>query len=86
MAYASVAISVDQKKAIAIPRTSIIHLGEYRVVFVQEPGEADGKVRFQRLPIDVDESMQGPYVAVKHGVVAGQLIVARGADALAQKL
>ena len=85
MAYASIAISVDQKKAVAIPRTAIVHLGEYKVVFVQT-GEADGRQHFQRLPIDTDESQQGPYVAVKHGVVAGQMIVAQGADALSQKL
>jgi membrane fusion protein, heavy metal efflux system len=85
MAYASVAISVDQRKAVAIPRTAIVHLGDYKVVFV-EVAEENGKQHFQRLPVDIDESLSGPYVAVKHGVVAGQKIVAGGAEALSQKL
>jgi membrane fusion protein, heavy metal efflux system len=85
MMYTSVAISVDQRKAVAIPRSAMVHLGEYKVVFVQV-GEADGKVHFQRLPIDVDENQVNPFVAVKHGVSAGQRIVASGAEALLQKL
>jgi membrane fusion protein, heavy metal efflux system len=85
MMYTSVAISVDQRKAVAIPRSAMVHLGEYRVVFLQV-GEADGKVHFQRLPIDVDENQVNPFVAVKHGVSAGQKIVASGAEALLQKL
>jgi membrane fusion protein, heavy metal efflux system len=85
MMYTSVAISVDQRKAIAIPRSAIAHLGEYKVVFVQV-GEADGKLHFQRLPIDVSENKTAAYVAVRHGVGAGQKIVVRGAEALSQKL
>ena len=85
MMYTTVAISVDQRKAIAIPRTAIVRMGEYKVVFVQV-GEADGRVQFERLPIDIDESRAGPYVAVKHGVDAGQKIVVNGAEALSQKL
>jgi cobalt-zinc-cadmium efflux system membrane fusion protein len=85
MMYTSVAISVDQRKAVAIPRTAIAHLGEYKVVFLQV-GEADGKVHFQRLPIDVSENQSAPYVAVRHGVSAGQRIVVGGAEALKAQL
>jgi membrane fusion protein, heavy metal efflux system len=85
MMYATVAISVDQRRAVAIPRSAIVQLDVYRVVFIRV-GEADGKQHFQRLPVDIDESLSGPYVAIKHGAVAGQAIVARGAAALSQKL
>jgi cobalt-zinc-cadmium efflux system membrane fusion protein len=85
MMYATVAISVDQRKAVAIPRSAIVPLDVYKVVFIRV-GEADGKQHFQRLPVDLDESLSGPYVAVKHGAVAGQSIVAHGALALSQKL
>jgi|HubBroStandDraft_1064217.scaffolds.fasta_scaffold69387_2 cobalt-zinc-cadmium efflux system membrane fusion protein len=85
MMYASVAISVDQRKAVAIPRTAVVQLGDYKVVFIQLP-DADGKQRFQRLPVDLDESLQGPFVAIKHGAVAGQKIVMHGAQALSLKL
>jgi cobalt-zinc-cadmium efflux system membrane fusion protein len=85
MMYATVAISVDQRRAVAIPRSAIVQLDVYRVVFIRV-GEADGKQHFQRLPVDLDESLSGSYVAVKHGAVAGQTIVAHGALALSQKL
>jgi cobalt-zinc-cadmium efflux system membrane fusion protein len=82
MMYATVQISVDQRKALAIPRSAIVRLGDYKVVFVQA-GEVDGRVHFERLPIAVDESKATPYVAVKHGVAAGQKIVVDGAALLA---
>jgi multidrug efflux pump subunit AcrA (membrane-fusion protein) len=85
MMYSTVEISVDQRKALAIPRSSIVRMGEYKVVFV-EVGEADGRVRFERLPVAVDESKASPYVAVKHGVEAGQRIVVNGASIPSQRL
>jgi cobalt-zinc-cadmium efflux system membrane fusion protein len=87
MMYATMAVAVDQKKAIAIPRSAVVPLGEYKVVFLQV-GESEGQVRFERLPIDVDEGSQngGEYVAVRHGVEAGQKVVVNGASALSQKL
>jgi cobalt-zinc-cadmium efflux system membrane fusion protein len=78
MMYANVAISVDERNAVAIPRTAIVHMGEYKVVFVQV-GDADGKVHFERLPVDVSENKAGAYVAIEHGVEAGQNIVVNGA-------
>ena len=36
--YATVQISVEQKKALAIPRNALLRLGEYKVVFVQVGG------------------------------------------------
>jgi RND family efflux transporter MFP subunit len=84
MMYANVGISVDKRKAVAIPRTAIVPMGEYKVVFLQV-GDADGKVRFERLPVAVSESKSGPYVAVKHGVDAGQKIVVNGAAVPWQK-
>lgn len=85
MMYSTVQIAADAKKAIAIPRSAIVRLGEYTLVFVQI-GEANGRVQFERLPIIVDESQSGPYVAVQHGVDAGQKVVVKGAAALLQRL
>jgi membrane fusion protein, heavy metal efflux system len=84
MMYSTVEISVDQRKALAIPRSAIVRMGEYKVVFVQI-GEGDGLVRFERLPVAVDESKTSPYVAVKHGVEAGQRIVVNGASIPSQR-
>ncbi len=83
--YATVRIAVDQKKALAIPRDAVVHLGEYRVVFVQLADE-DGHVRFERLPVDLDEREGSPWIAVKHGLDAGQKVVVAGSTYLSQRL
>jgi membrane fusion protein, heavy metal efflux system len=84
MMYATVQISVDQRQALAIPRSAVVRMGEYKVVFVQV-GEANGQVGFERLPVAIDESMATPYVAVKHGVELGQRIVVNGAAVLSSQ-
>ncbi len=83
--YATVQISVEQTKALAIPRNALLRLGEYKVVFV-ELGEGDGHVRFERLPVDVDEGESSQWLEVKHGLEAGQKVVVSGAILLSQKL
>jgi membrane fusion protein, heavy metal efflux system len=83
--FATVKISVEQKKALAIPRDALLRLGEYKVVFVQI-GEGDGTTKFERLPVDVDEGESSQWLEVKHGLEAGQKIVVSGAILLSQKL
>jgi membrane fusion protein, heavy metal efflux system len=83
--YATVQISVDQTRALAIPRGALLRLGEYKVVFVQV-GEGDGRIRFERVPVDVDEGESSQWLEVKHGLVAGQKVVVSGAILLSQKL
>ena len=83
--YSTVRIAVDEKKGLAIPRAALLHLGEYKVVFV-EVGESDGYVRFERLPIDVDERESSAWLEVKHGLDAGQRVVVSGGEFLSQRL
>jgi multidrug efflux pump subunit AcrA (membrane-fusion protein) len=83
--YATVQISVEQKRALAIPRGALLRLGEYKVVFV-EVGESDGRVRFERMPVDVDEGESSEWLEVKHGLMPGQKVVVSGAILLSQKL
>ncbi len=83
--YATAQISVDKKRALAIPRAALLRLGEYRVVFV-ETGDGDGRVKFARIPVDVDEGESSPWLEVKHGLQIGQRIVVSGAILLSQRL
>jgi membrane fusion protein, heavy metal efflux system len=83
--YATVQISVDQKRALAIPRGALLRLGEYKVVFVQV-GDSNGYAKFARLPVDVDEGESSPWLEVKHGLERGQRVVTSGAILLSQKL
>jgi len=83
--YATVRISVDQKRALAIPRSALLRLGEYKVVFI-EVGESQGQARFERVPVEVDEGESSPWLEVTHGLEAGQKVVVSGAILLSQKL
>jgi cobalt-zinc-cadmium efflux system membrane fusion protein len=85
MMYSTVQIATEQRKALAIPPEAVVRLGEYKVAFVQT-GDVDGKVRFERVPIDIDERRTTAWVPVKHGLDAGQKVVVKGAEALSQRL
>jgi cobalt-zinc-cadmium efflux system membrane fusion protein len=84
MMYSTLKIGVAQRAALAIPRSALLRMGEYKVVFV-ELGERDGRVRFERLPVDIKES-DSPWLEVQHGLEAGQRVVTGGATLLSQKL
>jgi cobalt-zinc-cadmium efflux system membrane fusion protein len=83
--YATVRISVEERRALALPGDALLHMGDYKVVFV-EAGETDGRVTFERLPVDVDEGESNQWLEVKHGLSLGQKIVVKGANLLSQKL
>jgi cobalt-zinc-cadmium efflux system membrane fusion protein len=85
MMYTTVEISVDQRKAVAIPRTAMVRMGDYNIIFVKT-GESGGQMQFERLPVEVSESPSAQFLAVKHGVESGQQIVVSGAEALSKKL
>jgi membrane fusion protein, heavy metal efflux system len=85
MMYATVELSVDQKKSVAIPRNSLMRLGDSKVVFI-ETSEDAALVKFRRVAVDVDEGESSPWLEVKHGLEAGQKIVTNGAILLAANL
>lgn len=76
--YATVSISVAERKALAIPRSALLRLGEQTVVFVESGKAANGQLRFQRRPIAVDEEEGGDYLPVTHGLEPGERIVTSG--------
>jgi cobalt-zinc-cadmium efflux system membrane fusion protein len=82
--YGTVYIKVDQRKALAIPRSAILRLGDTRVVFVQTGTEPDGKVKFERRPVDVDEFTADNWLPIRHGLEKGALVVTKGAVLLSE--
>ena len=73
--YATVSISVAEHKALAIPRSAMLRLGEQTVVFVQTGTAPNGLIRFERRPVAVDEDEGGDYLPVTHGLERGEKIV-----------
>ncbi len=81
--YATVSISVAERKALAIPRSAMLRLGDQTVVFVQMGTAPNGLIRFERRPVAVDEDEGGDYLPVTHGLERGEKIVTAGAILLA---
>jgi cobalt-zinc-cadmium efflux system membrane fusion protein len=81
--YATVSVSVAERRALAIPRSAKLRLGDQTVVFVETGLSPNGLVRFERRPVAVDEDEGGEYLPVTHGLERGEKIVTSGAILLA---
>jgi cobalt-zinc-cadmium efflux system membrane fusion protein len=53
--YATVAISVEARKSLALPKGSVLRLGADTAVFLQDGTTPDGRLRFKRVSVSVDE-------------------------------
>jgi cobalt-zinc-cadmium efflux system membrane fusion protein len=76
--YATVSIAVDERKALAIPRTALMRLGEQTIVFKQIGTASDGRLKFERVPVAVDEEEGGDWLPITHGLDEGERIVTSG--------
>jgi cobalt-zinc-cadmium efflux system membrane fusion protein len=74
----TVEISGRSREALAVPRSAVLRVGDGRFVFVEDGKSADGRARFVRRNVEVDDD-GGDVVAVTHGLEPGQLVVAGGA-------
>jgi cobalt-zinc-cadmium efflux system membrane fusion protein len=84
--YGTVRVHVAPVQALAIPRKSIVHLGDQQLVFVDRGAAPDGRTRFERMPVVADETGADPYVPITHGVDENQRIVVSGGEMLSAKL
>ncbi len=84
--FATVKISVDVKKAIAIPRSSVLRFGDQTVVFLDQGLAANNQHRFERVPVTVDEGEGSQWLTVDHGLEKGDQIVTAGAILLSAML
>jgi cobalt-zinc-cadmium efflux system membrane fusion protein len=84
--YATVAISVEVRKELAVPKGTVLRLGDKTIVFVERGTTADGRVRFERLPVTVDEGEGSHWLPVSKGLEAGMKIVTSGSVLLSGML
>jgi cobalt-zinc-cadmium efflux system membrane fusion protein len=82
--YGTVRIAANSRKTLAIPRSALLRLGEQRVVFVQTDTSPQSDLRFERLPVDVDEYASPDWVPVRHGLEKGMKLVVKGAVLLSE--
>ena len=76
--YATVSVETPARKALAVPRSAVVHVGEERVVFVQVGATENGLLRFQRRRVLLEEAENDP-VQVKGGLAPGEPVVVSGA-------
>jgi cobalt-zinc-cadmium efflux system membrane fusion protein len=84
--YATVSISVEGKPVTAVPRTAVLHIAEQTVVFVEQGQTPDGRVRFARRIVAIDEGEGAEYVPVVRGLTPGERVVNSGSILLSGML
>jgi cobalt-zinc-cadmium efflux system membrane fusion protein len=77
--YATASLAVDRQRTLALPRTAILHLGDQTMAFVELGKAPDGRMRFERRPVVVNEELGGDYLPVVRGISAGERVVTSGA-------
>jgi membrane fusion protein, heavy metal efflux system len=80
--YTTVTIAVASHKALALPPSAILMLGDQQVVFLDRGKTPDGKRRFERVPVSVDEAGGTKWLPVLHGLNAGDRVVMTGGEGL----
>jgi cobalt-zinc-cadmium efflux system membrane fusion protein len=80
--FTTVTIAVASHKALALPTSAVLRLGDQTVVFLDRGKTSDGKRRFERLPVWVDDGTGSKYLPVLHGLNVGDTVVTQGGDAL----
>jgi cobalt-zinc-cadmium efflux system membrane fusion protein len=74
----TVEIAGRSREALAVPRSAVLRVGDGRFVFVEEGKSPDGRTRFVRRNVEVDDD-GGDVVSVNRGVEPGQKVVTGGA-------
>jgi cobalt-zinc-cadmium efflux system membrane fusion protein len=77
--YATLFISVEERKVLAIPRTALLRLGEQTAVFIEKGRAPDGRRIFARAAVSVDETEGGKWLPVTRGLERGARVVTEGA-------
>jgi cobalt-zinc-cadmium efflux system membrane fusion protein len=77
--FATVEISVDPVHTLAIPRNALLRLGDSTMVFVQRGPAPGGRIRFERVPVAVDDTIGENYYPVLHGLDDGMQVVSNNA-------
>ncbi len=77
--YAAVSIYTHARERVAVPRSSILQLGDDTVAFVDRGSAPGGRHRFERRVVAVDESEAGDVIPVLRGLAPGEQVVSSGA-------
>ena len=77
--YGVVNIATPVRNAVAVPRESVLRVGDETVVFVERQRSEDGRASFQERRVVTDEHVAGDLVPVLAGLTSGERVATRGA-------
>jgi cobalt-zinc-cadmium efflux system membrane fusion protein len=77
--YATVTVAGIGPKVLSLPRAAVLHLGDQTLVFKDIGPGPSGLLRFQEVPVEVDEDMAGDFVQVEKGLSENDTVVTSGA-------
>jgi cobalt-zinc-cadmium efflux system membrane fusion protein len=76
--YATVALEPPGVTRLAVPRAAVARMGDQTVVFVETGKTANGLVRFERRPVQIEDEGTDGLVPVVRGLAAGERVVTSG--------
>jgi hypothetical protein len=73
--FVTATLRVNPRMALVVPRAAVVRLAGQNIAFV-EKGDAPvpGKVRFEHVPVDVDERSPDGVVPVRRGLSRGDRV------------
>ncbi len=84
--YATVSIAVAGPTVAALPRTAILRIADQTAVFVENGSAPDGRLKFVRRIVALNDDQGTDYLPIVHGVSPGDRIVTAGAALLSGML
>jgi cobalt-zinc-cadmium efflux system membrane fusion protein len=76
--YATVSVAGTGQRMLSLPRAAVLHLGDQTLVYEDIGPGPGGLLRFQQVPVDVDEDIPGDYVRVVKGLAENDRVVTSG--------
>jgi multidrug efflux pump subunit AcrA (membrane-fusion protein) len=76
--YATVSIGVAGSEVPALARAAVLHIADQTVIFVEAGTTPDGRLKFARRVVAVDETEGASYVPIVRGVAVGERVVSKG--------
>jgi cobalt-zinc-cadmium efflux system membrane fusion protein len=77
--YATVSVAGTGQRMLSLPRAAVLHLGDQTLVFKDIGPSPSGLLRFQQVPVEVNEDIPGDFVEVKKGLTETDTVVTSGA-------
>jgi len=84
--YATVSVAVAGPTVAALPRTAVLRIADQTAVFVETGAAPDGRLRFVRRIVAINEDQGTDYLPIVRGVTPGDRIVTTGATLLSGML